>query len=123
VNFPTRACPACGHRFVPWNLWRVSRWSCISCPSCKTKLNRNTDLQLFAIVGLNSAVLVALVLGAVLWFGRSPYVAVALAFVVMVVVGWLPGYLLDVATVRLVTARRWRGWLLGYTSKAQANDA
>jgi hypothetical protein len=118
VTFPTRACPACGRKFVPWNLWRVSRWSCISCPSCKTKLNRNIDLQLFAIVGLNSAVLAALLLGALLWFGRSFSVAVTIAFVVMVVVGWLPAYLLDVATVRLVVARRWRGWLLGYTSKA-----
>ena len=122
MTFPSRACPACGHKFVPWNIWRVSRWSCISCPGCKTKLTRSVDLQLFAIIVLNSAVLVAVFLAPVLWFERSPY-AFTIAIVVMVVVGWLPGYLLDVATVRLVTARRWRGWLLGYTSKTQTHDA
>lgn len=131
MKFPPRACPACGHRFVPWNLWRITRWSCLSCPSCTTKLTRNLfALQLLAALGLTFAVVFGSGLGALLWIKRSRDVALWIerstyvpvtAFVVIAVVGLLLGYLLDVATVRLAVAH-WRGWLLGYTSKSQPHD-
>ena len=44
-----RACPKCGHRFIPWRLWQASRWTNIRCPACKTELNRPLDAQFFAI--------------------------------------------------------------------------
>ncbi len=33
-----RCCPACGHRFIFWQVWLIDRSTCISCPSCGVRL-------------------------------------------------------------------------------------
>lgn len=104
-----RSCPACGEKFVPWNLWRVSRWSCISCPHCATKLNRRYDVQLFVMLAAYSLIWTALIF-ALVWFVGLSLVTLISA----IIVPPIALYLVDVATVRLVPAREWRGWLRGY---------
>ncbi len=34
----SRCCPVCGHRFIPWRVWQIGRWTCIRCPSCSVRL-------------------------------------------------------------------------------------
>src|SRR5438876_5728742 len=51
-----RTCPACGHGFIPWRIWRVTRWSQITCPACHVQLNRHFDAQ-FVFVCVVSALL------------------------------------------------------------------
>ena len=85
-------CPACDHRFVPWRVWMISRWSCMRCPACHCKLNRRFGLRDMSVC---AALLV--VFGA--WYlnvESSPAVALVL------VVGALSFYLADVCMVRLV---------------------
>lgn len=96
-------CPECQHRFHPWNVLRISRWTCIRCPACHVLLNRRIDLQGLALVlGYLSTVAVAGLLLSVWWF-------FGFILLVLPVVGWLA----DVYTVRLhVPTRRRR--FLGY---------
>ena len=90
--FGKRSCPVCGYKWVPWNLWRVTRWTSIACPSCKVKLNRDYGVQTLAI-----SLLIGVSLTAVFIATNSfDIVAVAIAGVSAL------AYLVDVASVRLV---------------------
>jgi hypothetical protein len=100
-----QTCPACQNRFVPWNLGRVSTWSCIRCPHCNVALNRRRDLRFFVVFLLEIA-LITLVCNLSL-----PILDRALAALAVVLVG----YSVDVLTVRLVMARQWRG-IRGYAT-------
>ena len=100
-----RSCPTCDAAFVPWNLWRVSRWTNISCPQCKSKLNRSYDPQLFLVL----AAYVMGLIGLVWLMGLSlASLAASVAATAIIV------YLLDVFTVRLTPAKEWRGPIRGY---------
>jgi hypothetical protein len=99
-----RACPACGHEFVPWGTWRISRWSCLPCPRCRATLNRRIDAQflIMLIIFCGVAVIPLLTFGATLWpllIGAS--------------LGALVAWLFDVVTIRLVVAGQRRG-MRGY---------
>lgn len=47
MNLATQ-CPACAGSFTPWGVWRVTRWSCMTCPLCGVKLNRALTLKTWA---------------------------------------------------------------------------
>lgn len=85
------SCPDCHHRFIPWSVWKITRWSCIKCPICTCKLNRQFELRETAIFyGI---------FGGLTWLyasGGSP------AFLVPVGAALL--YFVDVCTVRLIQA-------------------
>ena len=100
-----RCCPACGHHFVPWNIWRVSIYSPIRCPKCAAKLIRRRDLQFFL-----APFIILCIFGISLLLHWSPWTFVVCALLVMILVV-RP---IDALTVRLVQAGRWRGWLRGY---------
>jgi hypothetical protein len=101
-----RCCPACGHYFIPWRTWRISRWSCLPCPKCGTPLNRRLDMQL-VLVFLTMYICCMLLMAAT-FYGLPFAISIALIFIIFVVT-----WLVDVLTVRLVVAGRWRG-LFGY---------
>src|SRR5437870_2216740 len=90
----SKTCPACGHRFIPWRIWRVTRWSHIACPACHAQLNRRFDLQL---VGIN-------ILAAVMPFGAllvpGPGWIKAVSLLALLLAGWY----LDATTVNLKIA-------------------
>jgi hypothetical protein len=96
-----RSCPACGHHFIPWQTWRISRWSCIACPHCGVRLNRRFDAQMllmFMLMCFLGAVLVFLAI-----HGLPFSVGVALTVAAMFMI-WLA----DIMTIRLVVAGKWR---------------
>lgn len=101
MNVLFSSCPACQHRFVPWAVWRITRWSCIQCPACSCKLNRRFELR-------ESAVFYG-IFGALTW----SWYAFALSPAAVVPAGALLLYLVDVCTVRLVQASSYRR-LAGY---------
>ena len=94
----SKICPACGSRFVPWSLWRVTRWTFLRCPSCGGRLGRKINLQFLLIVVPTIIILNFIVDLPVAWFYR-----LALCIVALVVV-----YLVDVASVRLVAVENLR---------------
>ena len=99
-----RTCPACGHKFIPWQAWKITRWSNIACPSCQAPLNRKVDAQLFLI-----AIAAWLVLTVVnVWLLSSLAARVVSFFAVVVALE-----LLDTFTMRLVRAGERRG-IRGY---------
>jgi hypothetical protein len=100
-----KCCPACGHHFIPWNIWRVSIYSPIRCPKYDAKLIRRRDLQFFL-----GSFIIFCVFGVSLLLGFSPRAFFVCTVLVMVLVVWP----VDAVTVRLVQAGRWRGWLRGY---------
>jgi hypothetical protein len=101
-----RPCPRCSMRFVPWRIWAITRWSCISCPACGARLNRRIDWQ-FAVLLIVGLTLVQLgVLTLVVWTSWPVWVP---SLAVFLVAFWL----LDMLTVRLVVAGEKRG-ILGY---------
>jgi len=85
-------CPVCGHKFIPWEAWKITRWSSISCPACKAKLNREKDTQFFMVVllGIIGPAICMLLQLSLLWFMVSAIVSA----IVM--------YVADTLTVRLV---------------------
>ena len=97
-------CPACHSRFVPWSVWRITRWSCIRCPACSCKLNRRFELR-------ENVVFVG-IFGALTWsywyLGVNP--------AVLVPTGALLLYLVDVCKVRLFQAKSYRS-LTGYEAE------
>ena len=97
------SCPACHHRFIPWSVWKITRWSCMECPVCSCKLNRRFELR-------EDAVFCA-------WFGAVTWLLFGFDISPVVV---LPGgaallYVVDVFTVRLFQARSYRA-LTGYSA-------
>ena len=97
-------CPQCQHRFRPWNVVRISRWTCIPCPACGVLLNRRVDLRGSALVlGLLLAVAAATMLLPMGWW------LIAVIFVVVPAVGWI----VDACTVQLYVPTRRRRFL-GY---------
>jgi len=85
-----RCCPVCGHRFIPWRVWQIGRWSCIHCPSCSVRLTRQFDRQCFAI-----CFAICILLAAVPFIQKS-------AWQIMIgVLGILLIAIVDAATVRL----------------------
>jgi DNA-directed RNA polymerase subunit RPC12/RpoP len=100
-----RCCPACGHHFVPWNVWRISIYSSIRCPKCGARLTRRRDLQFFAL-----PFVIVCVFATGLLLGFSPRAFLAYALLVLVLIAWP----LDAFTVRLVQQGKWRGWWRGY---------
>ena len=95
----SQTCPACQHRFVPWNVGCVSTWSCIRCPQCNTALNRRRDAQFFAVF-LPQIVLVTLVFNLPIHIWARVFASLAVIVV---------GYIVDALTVKLVVAKQWRG--------------
>lgn len=107
-----RHCPNCGHGFVPWNVWLITRWSSIQCPKCHMRLNRRIDAQMFWIggLGVGAYVLLSLLIPTVGLNWRIAVVGLAL----LVVVGTV-----DALTVTLAPAGEWRG-LRGYGVRARS---
>ena len=101
-----RKCPNCSARFIPWRVWAITRWSCISCPSCGARLNRRMDWQfgILILVGLSALQIVtSILMASTSW----PFWVLGLA--VFVGIYWLA----DIATIRLVVAGKPKG-LRGY---------
>jgi hypothetical protein len=90
-----RCCPVCGHRFIPWRVWQIGRWSCIHCPSCRVRLTRQFDRQCFAIIFAMCILLVAV-----------PFIQKPARQIVIGVLGILLIAIVDAATVRLRPAPR-----------------
>jgi hypothetical protein len=103
-----RCCPACGHHFIPWGTLRISRWTCLPCPRCGIRLKRRIDSQLL-LVWLTAWFVVVIVIGT----ATLGSIAVGLVALMVVLTGFV-AWLVDVMTVRLVVAGRWRGLLRGY---------
>ena len=95
------ACPQCSRPFIPWRVWAITHWSCISCPNCEARLNRKLDWR-FGLLLLASISVGQPALGFLLASGSWP--AAALGLAALLAVFWL----VDVATVRLVVAGKQR---------------
>jgi hypothetical protein len=95
-------CPACGHRFLPWNTWRITRFSCVPCPGCGEKLNRRIDAQFFLTLAAFAVLGALLVVWALRW--RMPQANFLVFLGIAAVVTWL----IDVLTVRLVASEKVR---------------
>ncbi len=93
MNALYSSCPACQHRFIPWTAWKISRWSCMACPACHSKLNRRLDGRAFAIF-----LAFLLAFGALL----RAIPAYGLPRTLVLVTGAVIFYFLDVCTVRLL---------------------
>jgi len=102
-----RTCPACGHKFVPWQVWRITRWTNIACPSCHAALNRRLDAQLF-LVGTAALVVMAL---ASFWLPLNLATGAAIYCLCLGL-----AVVLDALTVRLVRAGAFRG-IRGYKTE------
>jgi hypothetical protein len=104
-NPAPRTCPACGHSFIPWRVWRISHWSCIDCRACGALLNRKIDLQFlsvyFTFAVFLTASMVLLVFSLLASIGSAAVAALGI---------WLT----DAYTVRLCLAGPWAGWWRGY---------
>lgn len=94
-------CPACDHRFTAWGVIRISRWTCLTCPSCGALLNRriydrqSVLLLVFALtLEWAATILLPLRWG---WF-------FFVALIVIPAIVWLA----DVFTVQLREVRNWR---------------
>jgi hypothetical protein len=83
----------------------ISRWSCMACPRCGTRLSRRLDLQFLSVTAPLSVALV----GALVLALASPAVGL-MAGMLSLAVAWVA----DALTVRLVAAGRWVGWGRGY---------
>src|ERR1019366_8431793 len=102
-----RCCPACKHHFIPWGVWRISTWTCLPCPKCGVRLNRRRDIQLVLVAFLMPGIGFFLFVFAAI-HGLPLAIGIALIVLSMFII-----WLVDVLTVRLVVAGRWRG-LFGY---------
>jgi uncharacterized paraquat-inducible protein A len=100
-----QSCPACQHRFVPWQVGRISTWSCIHCPRCNAALNRRRDLQFFRVF-LPQIASITLIFNLPI----NVWQRVLVASVVVSV-----GYVVDALTVKLMIAKEWRG-IRGYAT-------
>ncbi len=97
-----RCCPVCGHSFIPWSIWKISRWTYINCPNCDARLIRRIDLQLVLIC------FIYLIPASII------FLPIPIAWRAAVVLfGFILSSILDALTVRLVKAGKYRG-LLGY---------
>ena len=94
----THSCPRCSAPFIPWRVWAITRWTCISCPACGARLNRRLDLQFAAVLLVGSMLapvgFITLV-ASTSWLVWLPVLALFL----------LAFWLLDVLTVRLVIGK------------------
>jgi hypothetical protein len=97
------SCPACGHRFIGWRVWQITRWSCMRCPRCEVRLARRFDRQSFMVGYLIMVLLTPLILIPMPLFWQVVWAAAAMTV----------GLYVDAVTVRLVEVRGWRG-MLGY---------
>ena len=93
MNALYSSCPACQHRFIPWTVWKISRWTCMACPACHSRLNRRIDARSAAIF-----VVFLLVFGAFLTMTPTHGFSRALVGVTGAVIL----YFLDVCIVRLL---------------------
>ena len=84
--------------FVPWQAWRITRWSCIRCPHCSALLNRKFDLQ-FLFISL-------FLLASLLPLALSLPIAIRLLLVAILLA---TGFVLDSYTVKLVRAGKRMG--------------
>ena len=91
-----QSCPVCRHRFVPWQVGRISSWSCIRCPQCNAALNRHRDLQFF-LVFLPQIALISLIFDLPI----NVWLRISSASIVVTA-----GYVIDALTVRLAAAKR-----------------
>lgn len=97
MNALYSSCPACQHRFIPWKVWKISRWTCIACPACHSKLYRNVDGRFIAIYSVLYSVFL-LLFWALLRTGPAYGFLRPLVFVI----GAATDYFVDVCTVRLL---------------------
>lgn len=98
-------CPACGHRFIAWRVWQISRWSCMHCPRCDARLVRRLDWQCWTVSSLGIVLMLLIV-----------WIPIPLVWQMVLAVGVITLYwYIDAITVRLVEPGRWRG-ILGYDS-------
>lgn len=104
---PACVCPKCSKRFIPWSVWRITRWSCIACPSCGVKLNRRLD-WIFAFLLIAGSILTPVVM-AIAFSLRAHWLVSILLVLLFCALFWL----IDVFTVRLVIAGDKRG-IFGY---------
>jgi hypothetical protein len=95
----THSCPRCSAPFVPWRVWAITRWTCISCPSCGVRLNRRLDLRFLALLIVGSALAPV---GFITLVASAPWPVWVPALAVFLLAFWL----LDVLTVRLVVDER-----------------
>ena len=99
-----RNCPSCQHRFVPWEEWKITRWSCMKCPACHAKLNRKFGLRSVAIVvTIISALIVASSLA-------PPTLVVQTS---LFVAAFAIGYFLDLCIIELAEPKSYRRFV-GY---------
>ena len=92
------SCPACHHRFVPWAVWKITRWSCMNCSACHCKLNRR-----FAVREIAVSMAFLLAFGAL--YTMVEFSATVALMLVAVASSF---YLVDVCTVRLFQPRSFR---------------
>jgi endogenous inhibitor of DNA gyrase (YacG/DUF329 family) len=106
----SRRCPACGHHFIPWSVWRVSRVTTIPCPKCGARLTRKFDFQFFGLLLFIVILVASLDAIMVRIFHRPVTDLFAVGTLIVVLIMWP----LDALTVRLVRSGKWQGWLRGY---------
>src|SRR6266481_699745 len=111
TSIQSKHCPACGHHFIPWRVWQITRWSCLRCTHCGIQLNRRLDWQF-----LFMSLAFGMMLSVAIWF-EIHIVWRVLAVIVAFALAWF----LDAMTVRLVVAGRWRG-LLGYEARSEGSQ-
>ena len=94
-----RMCPRCSKSFIPWRVWAITRWTCIACPHCGARLNRELDWRfaVFMVVGLS-----VLQIGALLLMVATPWPFWILGFGVFLGLFWI----VDILTIRLVVASK-----------------
>src|SRR5438132_9983236 len=92
-----RSCPTCGHHFIPWSVWRVSRLTTIPCPKCGARLSRRLDFQFFGLLLFMILLVASLDAIMVRIFHRPATDLFAAGALAVVLVMWP----LDALTVRL----------------------
>lgn len=103
MNTKPRCCPACGHSFIPWGVWKISRWSGVKCPKCSTLLIRNYDIQFFTLIFI---IIFGVTVGTMI---LRVFSEVSYASVIIFVGGAILLFVGDAYTVRLQQAGVFRG--------------
>ena len=104
MNSKPRTCPACKHNFIPWAIWKITRWSTLKCPNCSVLLTRNfLDLQCVLLIAFSILAVIACI-------PMLGYFSLELSWAYLVLI---PAFLIDILTVRLQLAGEFRG-ILGY---------